>query len=56
MQKAYLGYAPEDDAQDVHVEAAEHPAETTRTDLPVLSDDTTVLPPVGAGPLPGGAR
>jgi branched-chain amino acid transport system ATP-binding protein len=56
VQKAYLGYAPEDDAEPAHVGSAEHPAESTRTDLPVLSDETTVLPPVGAGPLPGGAR
>ena len=54
VQKAYLGYAPADEHPAER--PAEHPAEATRTDLPVLGDDTTVLPAVGASPLPGGAR
>ena len=56
VQKAYLGYAPEeDDAAAGVAGAVEGPAERTRTDLPVVADDTTVLPAVAAGPA-GGAR
>ena len=39
VQKAYLGYSDEDDADQAH----------TAVDLPVVADDTMVIPAVRGG-------
>ncbi len=50
VQKAYLGYAPDEDVEPVGgPSSAPGAVDETRTDLPAVSDETTVLPAVPAG-------